>query len=342
MLIIFIFFLIIIIYKIKNKNNSIEPFKNYTQYTFEIQQPYKIGFTYETQDLLILFKNKLNLKPEININSTQILNDINTNKIDFGIVYDNFINNNFSNVKKFSYINFSSHLLLSYDNSINNILDLQDKTICFGLENSDSFKIGQKIFNLLKINIIIYIPKTLKELITDFNSNKYDVLYLNIFAPNYIITQLNLDNLNFIDITKNIDKNLLYRINILKYKNSKYLNYKNNTTINNPSNNIWFVCNKNTNPTIINNIFNILINLKNYNIKINNKYLNLNNITNITIDDNEATKRNKILNDKLFNSFYYNSTIDYHPIIIQKYIQLGYITNKKNIDCIFKYKKNSC
>ena len=139
MLIIFIFFLIIIIYKIKNKNNSIEPFKNYTQYTFEIQQPYKIGFTYETQDLLILFKNKLNLKPEININSTQILNDINTNKIDFGIVYDNFINNNFSNVKKFSYINFSSHLLLSYDNRLKEIINPKPIYINFSNIYSDNY-----------------------------------------------------------------------------------------------------------------------------------------------------------------------------------------------------------
>lgn len=339
-MLIFIIFIILIIY-LYNKSN-IESFTNYTHYTFEIQKPYQIGITYETQDLLPLIKNKLKLKNKLYNNSTQILNDVNLNKIDFGLVYDNFLDKSFINVKKLSYLNYSSHLLLTYDNSINNIQDTIDKTICFGLENSDSFKIGKNIFTLLKINIKIYIPKTLKELISDFNSNKFDVLYLNLFIPNSIIAKLNLDNLNFIDITKNVDKNLLYRINLLKYKNNKYLNYKNNTIINNPSNNIWIVCNNNTNSKIINNIFNILINLRNYNIKIYNNYLNLNNISDITVDDNEASKRNKILNDKLFNSFYYKSTIDYHPLIIQKYIKLGYISNKKNIDCLFKYKKGIC
>ena len=340
MLIFIIFILIIIIYY--QKTSIIEHYTNYKYMTFEINRVYNIGITFETTDLKPLLKNKLKLKNKLYINSTEILNDINSNKLDFGFVYDNFLDEKFSNVKKLSYINYSSHLLLTYDNSINNILDLQDKTICLGLENSDSYKIAIKLFTLLKININIIVSKNQEQLIKDFNSNKFDALYINTFTPNSIITKLNLNNLYFIDIIQNIDRNLLYRINLLKYKNSKYLIYKNNTTINNPSNNIWLVTNINTNPKIINNIFNILINLKHYSIKINNNYLSLNNLSDIVLDDNESKNRNIIPNDKIFNSFYHDSNIDYHPLIIQKYIELGYITDKKNINCAYHYKHSKC
>jgi len=60
------------------------------------------------------------------------------------------------------------------------------------------------------------------------------------------------------------------------------------------------------------------------------------------IDDNESFNRYKSKNDKIFNSFYYKIPIDYHAIIINKYIKLGYITEKKNINCVFNYKKSKC
>lgn len=337
-----IFFIIIILIIFYNKKSYIEPYINYKYMTFEINRVYKVGNTFETEDLQYLLKNKLKLKPTIYNNSIEILNDINNNKLDFGIVYDNFLDKKYTNIKKISYITYSSHLLLTYSNSINSILDLENKNVCLGLKDSNSYKLGTKIFNILNIKINIIIPKNQEQMILDFNLNKIDVLYINTLAPNSLINKLNINNLYFIDITKNIDRNLLYRINLLKYKNDKYLIYKNNTTINNPSNNIWLVSNINTNPKIISNIINTLVNLKYYNIKIGNNYLSFKNLFDIIVDDNEAKHRNLISNDKIFNSFYHNINNDYHKLVIQKYYDLGYITDKKNINCVYHYKHSRC
>lgn len=337
---IFFFIIITLIFYINNYN--IEHYTNYKYMTFEIDRVYRVGNIFETKDLNNLLKNKLKLKQIIYNNSTEILNDINNNKLDFGIIYDNFLDKKYNNIKKISYINYSSHLLLTYNNNINSIINLKNKNVCLGLKNSNSYKIGIKLFNLLNININIIIPKNEEQLFSDFNSNKFDALYVNTLAPNFIINKLNINNLYFIDITKNIDRNLLYRINLLKNKNDKYLIYKNNSTINNPSNNIWLVSNTNTNPKIISNIINILLSLKHYKIKIGKHYLNFKNLSDIIIDDNEAKHRNLIKKEKLLNSFYYNTDIDYHNTVIDKYYDLGYITDKKNINCISHYKHSRC
>lgn len=341
MLIYYIFFIIIIIINI-NKKSNIENFRDYKYLTFEINKVYQVGNTIETIDLQYLLKNKLKLKSKIYNNSEEILNDVNSNKLDFGIVYDNFLQKKYSNIKKISYINYTSHLLLTYDNSIKNIFDLQNKKVCFGLKNSNSFIIGRKIFDLLNIknNIITY--DSLEQLILDFNNQKINVLYINSFAPNSIINKLNLDNLYFIDITNNIDRNILYRINLIKNKKDKFLIYKNYTTINNPSNNIWLVTNIKTNEKIISNIINNILNLKYFNIKIGNNFLSFKNIFDIIIDDNEAKYRNLIKNEKLFKSFTYNTNVDYHNLVIQKYYDLGYITDNKNLKCLFHYKHSRC
>ena len=337
-----IFILIIITLLFNINNSNIEHYKDYKFMTFEIDRVYKVGNIFETKDLNYMLKNKLKLKQIIYNNSTDIINDINNNKLDFGIVYDNFLDKKYNNIKKISYINYSSHLLLTYNNNIKSILDLRNKNVCLGLKNSNSYKIGIKLFNILNININIIIPKNEEQLFSDFNSNKFDALYINSLAPNFIINKLNINNLYFIDITKNIDRNLLYRINLLKNKNDKYLVYKNNSTINNPSNNIWLISNINTNPKIISNIINILISLEHYKIKIGKYYLNFKNLSDIIIDDNEAKYRNIIKKEKLLNSFYYNTNIDYHNIVIDKYYDLGYITDKKDINCISHYKHSRC
>tara|TARA_B100001094_G_C18184880_1_gene803144 strand:+ start:1355 stop:2380 length:1026 start_codon:yes stop_codon:yes gene_type:complete len=336
--IIIIIIFIIYIISIKNKNNYIETFKNYKYLTFQKQNLSTVGFTLETFDLKHLLQNKFMLNPRLYTNSTQILNNINNNKLDFGIVYHNFFNNKYNNIKKISYISYSSHLILTYNNTFNNIFDLSNKKICLGINNSDTYQIGKYIFNLLKINIIPITFNNYNDIIYNFNS--FDALYLNIINPNSYIFKLNIDKLNFIDITNNIDKNILYRINLLKNKNNKYLPYNNNSINNNPSNNIWLVCNKNYNSNFINKLFNIIIKLNNYKIKINNNFfIKFNNIANIVIDDNEVQNRNKIINDPYFKSFQYNPQIDYHNIIIDNYIKLGYITYNKNFNSFLSYNK---
>jgi hypothetical protein len=102
------------------------------------------------------------------------------------------------------------------------------------------------------------------------------------------------------------------------------------------------ISNINTNPKIISNIINILISLEHYKIKIGKYYLNFKNLSDIIIDDNEAKYRNIIKKEKLLNSFYYNTNIDYHNIVIDKYYDLGYITDKKDINCISHYKHSRC
>lgn len=342
---IFIFFILILFFIFIKKKKNIEnftDFSNYKHYTFEFRNTYNVGFTFETLDLLPLLKNKLKLNTQKYINSTNILQDVNTNKLDYGLVYDNFINETYTNVKKVCYINYSSHFLITYDNSINNLLDLQGKNICFGFKNTDTYKIGIKIFNLLKIDINIFIPKNEVELIENFNSFRIDALYLNLIRLNSFINKFNLDKLHFIDLTNDIDRDILYRLNLLKYKTDNFLFYKNYNTVNNPSNNIYLICNSDTNHNSINEIFSKLIKLHDYKIKIYNNFLTFKTIGDIMIDDNESFNRYKSKNDKIFNSFYYKIPIDYHAIIINKYIKLGYITEKKNINCVFNYKKSKC
>jgi len=60
------------------------------------------------------------------------------------------------------------------------------------------------------------------------------------------------------------------------------------------------------------------------------------------LDNNEAKYRNLNTYDKIFNSFYYNVNNDYHNLVIKKYYELGYVTDKKNINCIYHYKHSQC
>ena len=336
--ILIIIFLIFFYYN--KKKVLIEKFNNFNSYNYIVVQPHKkynIMITPECIDLIPLFKNILKLNVIIKQNSNIILNEINNNEDSFGLIYSHFLSEKFKNIKKISYITYSSHCLI-ISNEIKNLEDLNNKEICVINNNSDSEILLKYLLNIYKIKVKTFTLPNTNSIISKFNNNSIKILYLNILNPNSIISQLNIKQHYIYNFKLNND---LKKTNIFKEKNTIFLPYNNYKYKNIPSNNIWLVSNNNVNNDFLQFIINKLYSLEQYSLKIIDYSLRLNNINKITIDNSIYHMNNNKINN-LFNSYYYNNKIDYHPLVKKKLIQLGFITEKSNIYCSLYVGKSKC